>query len=440
MKSTPFPALILVVLFCASAAFAQTATTGAVLGKVTDSSGAVVAGAQVTLTDAATNLARTQMTNDDGQFTFAGVIPGTYQLKVSAKSFKAAVLDALILEVNKSITADITLQVGDIGEIVQVAAGVGVELQTTDAQLGNVLDQKIMRNLPTLQRSTLELLSLQPATTPGTFGSGGTVSGARSDQNTLLLDGIDVSDNLTGGQGIALTKAPVGVDAISEFRVVVTNPNASFGRSAGGQITLNSPRGSNGLHGVAYWYHQNDNLNANTWTNNRTGVRRGELKDNRGGFSLGGPIWHDKTFFWGNYEVRRFPRLQPFSRTVPTSSMRSGVLRFQDAAGNVVAYPLATSTLCGTGTTACDPRGLGLSPTVAAMFALMPAGNDPTLGDGLNTTGYRGNVSTPLTFDTVSFRLDHHFTDKLRFMGRYSYQRDLAPQPANWIFVIHRTW
>ena len=241
-------------------------------------------------------------------------MPGTYQLKVSAKSFSVAVVERSDRRGEQERQADVTLKVGEIGEVVQVAAGVGVELQTTDAQLGNVLDQKILRNLPTLQRSTLELLSLQPATTPGTFGSGGTVSGARSDQNTLLLDGIDVSDNLTGGQGITFTKAPVGVDAISEFRVVVTNPNATFGRSAGGQITLNSPRGSNGLHGVVYWYHQNDNLNANTWTNNRTGVRRGELKDNRGGFSLGGPIWRDKTFFWGNYEVRRFPRLQPFSQ------------------------------------------------------------------------------------------------------------------------------
>ena len=118
------------------------------------------------------------------------------------------------------------------------------------------------------------MLSLQPATTPGTFGSGGTVSGARSDQNTLLLDGIDVSDNLTGGQGATFTQAPVGVDAISEFRVTVANPSATFGRSAGGQITLSSPRGSNTFRGVGYWYHQNDDLNANTWTNNRTGVTK----------------------------------------------------------------------------------------------------------------------------------------------------------------------
>ncbi|HSE31377.1 MAG TPA: carboxypeptidase-like regulatory domain-containing protein [Pyrinomonadaceae bacterium] len=421
--------LTLVCLLLSLPAAAQTASTGVVLGTVNDSSGAFVAGAEVTLTDVTTNRERTTTTNDDGQYTFVGVLPGIYRLRVSAKGFRVASLSGVNVEVNKSLRADVALEVGDVSETVQVTAGVGVELQTTDAQLGNVLDQRIMRNLPTTQRNATELLSLQPATTPGGFGSGGTVSGARSDQNTLLLDGIDVSDNLTGGQGVAFTQAPVGVDAISEYRVVVTNPNATFGRSAGGQITLSSPRGSNSLHGVAYWYHQNDNLNANTWSNNRTGVRKGEMKDNRAGFSLGGPIWHDKTFFWGNYEVRRFPRLTPFTRTVPTASMRTGILRFQDAAGNIVSYPLRTSTLCGAaGTSACDPRGLGLSPTVNAMFNLMPSGNDPTLGDGLNTTGFRGNVSAPFTFDTVAARFDHNITSKLQFMARYSYQRDLQPQ------------
>ena len=427
--TTSFLTMILFVLICASAVHGQTATTGVVVGTVTDTSGGVVAGADVTLTDPATNLVRTQVTNDDGQFTFVNVRPGTYQLKVSRKGFKVALLTSVNVEVNKSVTTDIALEVGDITNTVQVSDTVGAELQNTDAQVGNVLDQRIMRNLPTSQRNATELLSLQPATTPGGFGSGGTVSGARSDQNTLLVDGIDVSDNLTGGQGVIFTQAPVGVDAIDEYRVVVANPNASFGRSAGGQITVSSPRGSNTFHGVGYWYHQNDNLNANTWTNNKSGIRKSEMKDNRAGFSLGGPIWRDKTFFWGNYEIRRFQLPVPFARLVPTTSLRGGVLRFRDGVGNIVAYPLATSTLCGaTGGTACDPRGLGLSPTVSAMFGGLPAGNDITLGDGLNTTGYRGTVVTPTTFDTVSARFDHNITSKLQLMGRYSYQRDLAPQ------------
>ena len=371
---------------------AQTATTGVVLGKVTDPSGALVAGAEVVLTDTTTNLTRTQRTNDAGLFTFSAVLPGPYTMKVTAAGFRTAEFKAIIVEVNRSFTADITLEVGDLSSTVEVSAVAGTELQMMDAQLGNVLGEKMLRSLPTVGRSTLELISLQPATTPGTFGSGGTVSGARSDQNTLLLDGIDVSDNLTGGQGATFTQAPVGVDAVSELRVTVANPGAAFGRSAGGQITLSSPRGSNTFRGVGYGYYQNDDLNANTWANNRIDAPKAELEDKRGGFSLGGPIFRNKTFFFSNYEARRFPRSLPFTRTVPSASMRSGVLTFLDASGQRVAYPLATSTRCGAGgTTPCDPRGLGLSPTVRQMFALMPAGNEA--GDGLNTDVYRGEFS-----------------------------------------------
>src|SRR4029453_13963214 len=240
-------------------------------------------------------------------------------------------------------TANIALDGGQVTEVVQVQESVGAELQTTDAQVGNVVQTRLLRSVPTLGRSTLALISLQPTTTPGSLGSGGTVSGARSDQNTLILDGVDVSDNLAGGQGVAFTQSPVGVDAISEFRMTVTNPNASFGRSAGGQITLVSPRGGNQFHGVGYWYHQNDNLNANSWTNNRTGIPKKELKDNRGGFGVNGPIWKNRTFFFGNYEIRRFPQSTAFTRIVPTASLRSGTLSFRDSTGAIVFYPLATT-------------------------------------------------------------------------------------------------
>ncbi|MGH9795242.1 MAG: carboxypeptidase-like regulatory domain-containing protein, partial [Candidatus Acidiferrales bacterium] len=218
-------------------ATAQTATSGAVLGKVTDPSGAVVVGAEVTLTDTATNRVLTQQSNAEGNYTFVNVLPGLYTLRVSSQGFRTASLSGVNVEVNKSFTADIALEIGDTASTVEVTAGVGTEIQTTDAQVGNVIGERMIRNLPTLQRNATELLSLQPATTPGGFATGGTVSGARSDQNTLILDGIDVSDNLTGGQGVDFTQAPVGVDAVSEFRVTVTNPNATFGRSSGGQMT-----------------------------------------------------------------------------------------------------------------------------------------------------------------------------------------------------------
>jgi hypothetical protein len=416
---------LLVLTFSISA---QTSTTGIVQGSVIDPQGAVVAGAEVKLVDKATNRSRVEVTNDAGFYTFSNVPPGMYSVSVTKTGFRTSQVSDLQVEVNKSSSLNLTLEVGQVSEVVQVTAGVGAELQSADAQVGNVVGTRMLRSLPTLTRSSIELLQLQPVTTPGGFGSGGTVSGARSDQNTLVLDGIDVSDNLAGGQGVAFTQSPVGVDAVSEFRVIVTNPNASFGRSAGGQISLVSPRGGNAFHGVAYWYHQNDNLNANSWINNRLGIRKGELKDNRAGFSVNGPIWKNHTFFFLNYERRRFPQFASFSRLVPTATLRGGTLRFRDAAGNVVSYPLATTTLCGTtGTVACDPRGLGISPTTAAMFALLPAGNDITLGDGLNTTGFRGLAPTSLSLDAVTGRLDHKITSKLQFMARYSYQRDLAP-------------
>jgi hypothetical protein len=400
-----------------------------VQGTVTDPQGAVVSGMEVTLLDPAINRARTEKTSDSGLYIFVNVPPGIYAITVAGTGFRSARVADVKVEVNKSHTVNFTLELGNVSEVVQVTAGVGAELQTSDAQVGNVIDTRVLRSLPTLGRSTLELISLQPATTPGGFGSGGTVSGARSDQNALTLDGVDVSDNLTGGQGVTFTQSPVGVDAVGEFRMTVTNPNATFGRAAGGQVTLVSPRGTNEFHGVGYWYHQNDNLNANSWTNNRVGVHKGELKDNRAGFSLSGPFWKDRTFFFGNFERRRFPQAFTFTRVVPTASLRNGTLSFLDASGNNVAYPLASSTRCGaTGTLACDPRALGISPTVSAMFALLPTGNDSTLGDGRNTTGFRGSAPTSLKADEVTFRMDHKITEKMQFMGRYSYRRNLAPQ------------
>lgn len=428
MKVFGFLTLSLITCLLATAISAQTSTTGVVQGTVSDAQGAAVPGAEVKLLDRATAQSRVEMTNEDGLYNFVNVTPGSYTVTITKAGFRTAQVDELKVEVNKSYTVPIGLEVGQVTEVVNVEAGAGAELQTTDSQVGNVIGTRLLRSLPTSQRNTTELLLLQPATTPGGFGTGGTVSGARSDQNTLILDGIDVTDNLAGGQGVAFTQSPVGVDAISEFRVTVANPNASFGRSAGGQITLISPRGGNDFHGVAYFYHQNDNLNANSWTNNRTRVPRGELRDNRAGFSLNGPFWRNRTFFFTNYEVRRFPQVVPVARLVPTASLRSGTLRFRDAAGNIVSYALATSTGCGTtGGLACDPRGLGLSPTVAAAFAGLPAGNDVTLGDGLNTTGFRGSAGASLTQDQVTFRLDHKLTEKLQFTGRYSYFRDLTP-------------
>jgi hypothetical protein len=398
----------------------QTATTAIITGSVTDPAGASLAGAQIELINPATNQTQKQTTNESGQYIFSQVPPGQYKLTATKEGFRQAIVPLLKVDVSKSYTVDFKLEVGDVVETIEVAAGVGVELQKTDSTVGNVIPGRVLPYFPTVTRLANELLNLQPLTTPG-----GAVAGARSDQSTFLLDGIDVTNQSVGGTA---TYARLPVDGVEEFRVGVANPNATFGRGAGGQVSIISRRGSNEFHGAAYWYHQNDNLNANSWTNNRTRIRRAEEKDNRFGFTAGGPVlpWRDKAFFFLNYEGRRFPNSASVLRLVPTDTLRQGILRFQDSSRNVVSYNLAMSSLCGpSGDQPCDPRALGLSPTISALWSRLPAGNDPSSGDGLNTTGFRGNVSVPLDNDFYNARFDYNLTSNWRLDAAFRYFGEL---------------
>jgi len=442
-------------------ASAQTATTGTVIGTVTDPSGAAITGASVVLKNRATNIETTQPTNSSGQYTFVNVAPGVYDVTVKKDGFRTSNVNALTVEVAKSYTLDVKLELGQITESVTVSTEARVELQTTDAQVGDVIGGTTLQRLPTLQRDAAELLTLQPGTTPydtpgnGGFGNnGGTVAGARSDQNSITLDGIDITDNTVGGGATAQNFIPTGVESLEEFRVGVSNANEDFSRSSGGNINLLSKSGGNTFHGDGYWFHQSDGYNANSWDLNHTPdgsgdpfTRKTAFKDNREGVSIGGPIIKDKTFFFSNYELRRFPSASQVSHLVPTSSLRSGILTFQDCAngfsaqgcqgGNIVQYNLnpangPISALCGgAGNATCDPRGIGISPTIQTLYGLNPAGNDPSLpgvtpGD---TIGFVSNAQTPVKDDFVTFRLDHSFSDKAHFFGRYIYSRNLNVTP-----------
>jgi carboxypeptidase family protein len=463
LKSVAIAFVLLAAFLSAAPAWAQTANTAIVLGTVTDPGGAVVPDAKTQLTNVATNDTKEVMTNAAGQFTFPGVVPGKYKVTITKTGFATFVVANLVVDVNKSYTVDVKMEIRSGNEIVEVSATAQAELETADAVVGSVIGGEMLTRLPTLNRDATELLTLQPGSTPyddstGFGNGGGTVAGARSDQNTISLDGIDITDNVITGGANEAPIIPVGVDAVDEFRVGVTNNNASFGRSAGGQITLVSHSGTNVYHGTAYWFHQNDNLNANTWDLNHTPVKdalgntktpftpKPEQKDNRVGLSFGGPIRKDKTFIFGNYEVRRFPQALSFTRLVPSPTLKQGILQFQDCSqgfdssgkclgGTVQQYNLATAANCGSDSQgqplnqACDPRGLGISPTVQTLWNLMPGGNDNTVpgADGLNILGLRGTVPGELKSDGVGVKLDHNFTDKVHFFGRYSYARSLSP-------------
>src|SRR6266851_1246985 len=424
---------------------AQTLTTGTVIGTVTDPSGAAVPNATVLLRNKATNGQATQSTSAAGQYTFSNVAPGEYQVTAKKVGFRTADVAALTVDVAKSYTLDFKMELGEVAEVVQVEAGARVELQTTDATVGGVLPATEIQRFPALTRQVNELLTLQPGATPT-----GEITGARNDQSSFTLDGIDVTNNSVGGLG---TNAFLPIDSVEEFRVSVANPSASFGRGAGGQVSLISRAGTDQYHGSAYWFLQNDEFNGNSWDNNRLGLKRRELKDNRFGGRAGGSVpffWHKKTFIFANYEGRRFPSTSQQSRLVPTDSLKQGILQFKDCTsgvfdpktgnctggGTLRSYNLLNSTACGPGqNVACDPRALGLSPSIVALWKLLPSGNDPSVtgADGFNTTGFTTNVGTPLKNDFYDIKLDQNITSKWHADASFRYfrQSQLSALQAN---------
>lgn len=410
----------LFLLACVPGLYGQTATSGIVVGTVTDPSGAAVPNANVELMNQGTNAAVTATTNSAGEYTFANVTPGNYKITVTVAGFRTYNVANVAVDVNKSTTVPIHLEVGAQNQVVEVTAANTEQLQTQDAQIGNVISTDNILRLPTLQRNATELMNLQPGVVAGGNGLTMRVSGAIDDQNTVTLDGIDITQNLVATG----TSVPTPADSVQEFREDVANPTASFTRASGGQVALIGRRGSNVFHGSLYEYFQNSDLNSNTWDNNRVGAKKAPIHDNRFGGSLGGPIQKNKTFFFANYEGRRFASIYQTNRTVPTATLRQGIVEFQGPNGAIEQFNLKTAAVCGSnGNSPCDPRGIGLDPSVAAQFADMPLPNLPGIGDGLNTSGYFVNFTNPIKTDYGVMRLDHTFSEKLVLNTSLTYYR-----------------
>ena len=419
-QSVLWQILCCVLLLQGVCGIAQTASTGTIVGTVRDTSGAVVSGATVEVTSSLINLHRQIMTTSAGGYTFVELAPGAYQIKVTANGFESASLPVTV-SVATSALADVTLTVGQSTQTVTVTGSAAqVALQTTNSSVGEVMNHEQIASLPTVQRQITELVYLQPATTPltggGEAGGGGNVSGGRIDQNSMTLDGINITDESEGGLlvGGLIASFPIPVDAVQEFRGTVSNPSEDQNRSGGGQFALTVRRGSNEWHGLAYDYYQNAALNANTWTNNLTHARKPGLISNRFGGTLGAPIWKNKAYFFLSYEGYRFPASASATELGITEPMRNGILRFKDASGNLVSYnfnpangPL--SAACGpNGNLPCDPRGLGLSPIIKQYFNFYPVANNLSAGDGgINTAGIQGPVSIPIHYDFGVARLDY---------------------------------
>src|SRR5215472_4247334 len=415
--------LTVLVLLCSVPMMGQAGTLGTMTGIVNDPSGAVVPDATVTIKDKSTNQTLTQATNSAGRYTFVNLRPGDYEVTITKTGFAKAVIASDIIQVGETSTNNVTLKVGGENQTVEVASS-GVELQTLNATVGNVVNGLSLESLPTIQRDTSTFLTLQGGISPD-----GSVAGAVVDQSSFQLDGGNNTNDMdgsmsvytpsyagdpTGGvsnQSFALAAGPTGVmptpaDSVEEFKVNTANQGADFNSSSGGQVQIVTRRGSNAFHGSLYDYYLDNNFSANTWDNNFTGTPLPTWHRSRFGFRVGGPlipkeIAGGKTYFFVNYEGYRWPLSQTVERAVPSASMRLGLLSFDGGSSyynlnptpvtyNGVTYPADNGTL--------DPRKIGLNPLVRQVWSqhmpLPNEGNNCGLSrcDIVNVGGFKSNV------------------------------------------------
>lgn len=420
-----------------------------VTGIVTDSTGAIVPGVAVTLTDTKTSKDLTTKSNDQGVYLFQNVPPGQgYKLTFSVEGFQTLVLSDVTLGVAKTETHNAQLSAGDVSATVEVTSTNDVTLNTTDASIGNIIDTRQLRELPIQIRSSpAALIGLQPGVVGNNVGTGsanrvGSVTGSRADQGNITVDGIDANDQATN-QAFA-TVGNAAIDAIQEFRAVSTNPSASEGRSSGGQIQLVTKSGTNDFHGSLREYNRTTATTANSFFNNRSRLPRPQLTRNQFGGNIGGPLpffnfgeggptfisGRDKLFFFFDYEARRDASQVSYTRTVPLNHFRSGGLGYiNNTAGCATNSRLNTTPQCITILTpaqvaALDPSGIGSNQALLSFInSRYPQANDLTLGDGINTGGFRFNAPFSRKDNTYTTRIDSNLTDKQRLFGRVNIAR-----------------
>lgn len=410
---------MLSLLLISAPALAQTTS---VSGKVVDQSGGVVPGVTVTLT-AVTGAVKTTVTNEVGSFQFPQLAPGTYAIKAELAGFKTASLEKLELLVDTPVVLSLKLEVGQISETVTVEAS-AIKLNTVDATLGNAFEGLRVVALPLESRNVADLLSIQAGVTQS-----GYVTGSRSDQSNLTLDGIDVNDQQTGSAFQTILR--VNPDSLQEFRVTTSASNASQGRSSGGQVSLITKSGTNELHGALYEYHRNTVTTANDFFNNSTldpitgeSTPRPKLIRNLFGASLGGPIKKDRIFFFYNYEGRRDAKETAVEHEVPLASLGQGLVKYENASGGITTLTPADIKALFPGTGGVNATALAVLKDAAAKYP----SNSTKIGDGLNVGGYRFNAPLPVSYNghtaNLTFNLDSAATHVLQLRANYQHDRE----------------
>jgi hypothetical protein len=436
-------------------------SVSAMTGTVVDSSGAVVPGVTVTLTNRVRGLTFTQITNSSGTYRFSDIPPGdgyeaTFAFNGSGGGFAPLSIKNIYLNVATVRTQNATLVVGAHTEVEVTASNSNVTINTVDASIGNNFEVKQLNNLPVQQRNDpTALFTLQPGVTDQ-----GSTTGARTDQNNITLDGLDVNDFATGGasqtnsgvtqgfSGSIVGHAPV--DSVQEFRGMVGGFPASSGPGGGGQFSLVTKGGTNQFHGNINEYHRDPSLVANSWfSNNSTPViPRNHLIQNQFGGNIGGPVWRNKLFFFFDFNDSRIISSALAFRTVPLDSLRAGNISYINSTGG-------TSILTPAQVLALDPAGIGESQTFLSSTNARYPHSNAAGGDGINSGGYNFNAPDNDFATNYVGRVDWNLNANMKMFGRFTISHENSTENLNqfggdpasnpfvdrtYAFVVGHTW
>ncbi len=445
-----------VVVLAIAPALAQVSTSN-ITGVVQDSSGALIAGAKVVVTNEATGVAYEMQTNSSGAYGVSSVPPGSYSVTVSKEGFRTFSSTKNILQVGAPLVVNATLQVGAATETVQVESTYE-RLETTSSMISDVVTHKEVKELPLNGRNPLTLIALEPGLvqrTTNSAGSGTHVFGSRDRSHNVTVDGIDANESSVPNPQSNITG--LTPDNVREYRVVTHNPTAEFGRNSGANVAVATKSGTNEIHGDVFWFHRNTALNADEWfnkydriVNRNTQAVKPVLLLNQWGTDVGGPIIKNKTFFFGSYQGNRIKQTQPIAQSfgipsVYTATLRQGIFRYVrgtvngftqndarlvDANGNLLpGVPVCSGTVTNNCVAsyninaANDPQGIGMDPKILELVSKLPLPNSySSVGDGLNFAGFAWNP--PSTFKGPSWlaRIDHTFNENNNIFGRFLYR------------------
>src|SRR6266851_603785 len=370
-------ALALIILLIATTVSAS--PTGSIAGFVKDPSGAAITGAKLTLANVATNAKMEAVSDNNGGFQFLQLAPAVYSLVVESQGFKKVTEQSIVVQVDQITHLDVALQIGSVTQIVEVTSTMTPLLETDRSTLSNVVDSQVISSMPLNARQYLDLALLTPGVLPsatGTQGGGFNVAGARSQSNIFLLDGVSNIDTQVNS---ALGNFRI-TDAVQEFAVQTSVATAEFGRGTGGQVSIVTKSGSNQFHGSVFEYFRNSKMDAADFFTNKASKPKNPLHRNQYGATLGGPIWKDKTFFFGSWEGFRQVAPTPSSTIVPNDAERASVT----------------------------------DPISRALLQFWPAGN--TAG----TNNFFTNVRASTFDNTGLLRIDHRFNEKDQLTGRWA--------------------